>query len=256
VTQAEAPGAADLLGRIRVVLVETGEGGNLGSVARAMRNLGLTDLALVAPQLEDWYEARKRAVHALELLESAPRHASLEAAVADCAWVVGVSGRGRNHEAVRPGLDLGGLLAGLRGLAPGARAALVFGSERVGLRDPHQRLCHELLRLPTDPGYPSMNLAAAVTVVAWELRREALAAGEAARVPAAPPAHPPATAGELEALLAHAARLLGRVGFLNPQNPEHILADLRRVLARARPDRRELAILRGVCHRLEEHLEP
>jgi tRNA (cytidine32/uridine32-2'-O)-methyltransferase len=255
VTTGEAGVAADLLARVRVVLVETGEGGNLGAIARAMRNTGLGDLVLVDPVLEDWYEAHKRAIRARELVDQAPRVSGLAAAVADCAWVVGVSGRVRNHEAERPGLGLDELLARVRLLPPGTRLALVFGSERVGLREPHLDLCHDLLRLPTDPAYPSMNLAAAVTVLAWELRKLALAAGQATLAPVPPPAHPPATAGELEELLAHLARLLGEAGFLNPQNPEHILADLRRVLARARPDRREAAILRGVCHRLEKRLK-
>ncbi|HOX45697.1 MAG TPA: TrmH family RNA methyltransferase [Myxococcota bacterium] len=246
--------ATDLLARVRVVLVETGEGGNLGAIARAMRNTGLADLVLVDPVLEDWYEAHKRAIRARELVDQAPRVRGLAAAVAECGWVVGVSGRGRNHEAERPGLDLDGFLARVRALPPGARLALVFGSERVGLRELQLDLCHDLLRLPTDPAYPSMNLAAAVTVMAWELRKLALAAGQAVVVPAPPPAHAPATAGEQEELLAHAARLLAQAGFLNPQNPEHILADLRRILARARLDRREVAILRGACHKLEKRL--
>jgi TrmH family RNA methyltransferase len=240
-----------LLDRVRIVLVETGEGGNLGAAARAMRNTGLADLALVAPVLEDWYEARKRAVRARDLVEAAPRHAELGPAVADCAWVVGVSGRGRCDEATRPGIELQAFLTGLRALEPGARAALVFGSERVGLREPHLRLCHTVLRLPTDPAYPSLNLAAAVLVVAWEIRRAALELGQAAVAPSPVPAHPPATAGELEQLLGHLGRTLDRIGFLNPQNPEHILADLRRVLARARLDAREASILRGLLHRLE-----
>ncbi|NMB76317.1 MAG: RNA methyltransferase [Myxococcales bacterium] len=230
--------------RVAVVLVEPAEGGNVGGCARVMANFGFQDLRLVRPAF-DAREARILAVHARPLLDRAARFDTLAEAIADAQLVFGTTARQRDNPERRPFLAPPAAAERLRAAAP-ERVALVFGPERTGLANPDLALCHELIRIPADDGYPVLNLSHAVAVLLWEIRREDRhAAGSAL------PLEETAPAGELEGLIAHARFTLGNLDFLNAQNPSLALDALRLLLARARPSRRELQMLRGILHRMD-----
>lgn len=227
--------------RIDIVLVEPAEGGNVGAVARVLANLGLSSLWLVAPQVEDWCEARKLAVHAAWVLEQARRVNTLAEALAGAHWVVGTSCRPRRHPERKPPLGPEAFQQRLRALGVRERVALVFGSEACGLSNRELALCQDILCLPTSKKYPSMNLSHAVALAGWlavSCGREATRSRE----------RTPATAGELDGLIDHMRHTLSLIGFLDRQNPEIVLADLRRLFVRARPDPRQVQMLRGIFH--------
>ncbi|RME19912.1 MAG: RNA methyltransferase [Deltaproteobacteria bacterium] len=233
---------------IRFLLLSTEYGGNAGACARVLANLGFGPPVLVEPRFEDWAEARKFAVHAAGLLETAPRFDSLERAVADAHWVVGTSCRGRKHPDRKPPMGPEEFASRLRSLAAGEKAAVVFGPESTGLTNAELGLCQDILYLPTSPDYPSLNLAQAVALVAWEARK---ALGREAGREAGTAGRARVSAGEIEGLIGHMRRTLSVIGYLNPQNPDIVLDDLRKVLMRAEPDGRELAMLRGIFHKMD-----
>lgn len=232
--------------RIDFILVEPHEAGNVGGAARAIANMGFDSMVLVNPLHEDRRQARKMAVHAAGLLEQAQIYPTLAEAVAAAGWVVGLSCRRRSHPERKLPIDPDEFGRRLTALPAGARVALVFGPEPTGLRNSHLNLCSEIMKLPTSDDYPSLNLAQAVMLTAWEVRRAIV--GEVHQLAEATPA---VSAGELEQLLGHMRRTLTEIEYLNPQNPELIMAELRKVLARARLDKRELAMIRGIFHRMD-----
>jgi len=234
-----------LLERVDIVLVHPEQPGNVGAVARVLANLGIDSLILVEPRFRHWAEARKLAVHASDLLERARRVESLEEAVGDAAWVVATSCRGRTHAERKPPLDPEAFTRRLSELAGSQRLALVFGPESAGLTNRQLGLCQDILRLPTADRYPSLNLAQAVAICAWELRRCRL------ERPAAGTARRRASAGDINGLVEHMRRTLGNIDYLDPRNPEHVLDDLRALIMRAGPDSRELGMLRGIFHKMD-----
>jgi tRNA/rRNA methyltransferase len=215
---------------LRIVLVRPRNPENLGAIARAMKNLGLDDWAIAALGTHDFAAARRVAVHAEELLDRPRLARTLDDAVADCAWVVGTSSRrARGKRLLSPAEVAREALE----RAPG-RTALVFGDERSGLTAAELQRCHDLSSIPTAPAQPSMNLAQAVVVYAWELRRATLA--QETRPRPAPSAA--ATDAELAALEDALRAALRGAGFL--AGPErHAVRDLVSTLRRGRPSRRE-----------------
>jgi tRNA (cytidine32/uridine32-2'-O)-methyltransferase len=226
-----------LLPRIRIVLVEPQHPGNIGAAARAMKTMGLHDLALVRPQKFPHKDAADMAVGAADLLERAVVCADLRQAVADCAYVVGSSARLRSlpHNTTTP-----------RELAPrlarevAGRVAIVFGPERVGLSNEDFELCHELVSVPADPEFRVLNLASAVQILCYELRM-----AEGGGLPAAPE-RLPVNQEEMDLFYEHLERVLVAIGFLNPEHPRQLMRRLKRMYARAAPDENEMNILRGI----------
>jgi TrmH family RNA methyltransferase len=224
---------------IRIVLVGTTHPGNIGAVARAMKNMGISDLALVEPRYFPDKEATARASGADDILRDAMVTETLGEAIADCVYVVGASARSRSI--AWPCLEPKDCAARL--LAESARGpvAAVFGTEKSGLSNEDLDHCDALLTIPTNPEFSSLNLAMAVQVVTYELR--------AAR--AEKPAEyehdaPLATSRELELFYEHLERVLTDIRFLDPDNPRHLMRRLRRLFIRARPDQNEVNILRGI----------
>jgi len=238
--------AGDLLARVHVVLVGTTHPGNIGAAARAMKTMGLRRLVLVAPEHFPHAEATARASGADDLLAGAEVAVSLGQALAPCAWVVATSARARHIP--WPELEVRAFAAEAIARAREAPVAVVFGREHSGLSNAELDRCHALLRLPTDPAFASLNLAAAVQVVAWELRMAA-ATGRAApsHAPAAPgAAHVPVTQQDLDGFHAHLEQVLIEVGYLDPRAPKLLRRRLRRMFHRMAPERSELNILRGI----------
>ena len=228
-----------------VVLVESQGAFNLGAVARVMMNFGFSQLRLVNPQVDPLAaDARRGALSALPLLETAARFDSLAAALADCHFAVGTTRReGKfREEWVSP--DVGAVE--IAGKTAGGTVALVFGREDCGLHTAELDLCQRLLTIPTHDEFPSMNLAQAVTVCLYELDR-AFSGMESLEIKP----RKLANSEELEAMLQHMRLTLTEIEFLDPHNPNRILRTFRRLFARAELDDREVRILRGLWSRID-----
>jgi TrmH family RNA methyltransferase len=227
---------------VDVVLVRPARAANVAAACRALKNMGLGSLVLVGPDpgLDEPHD-RALAYGAWDVLDGIRRPASLRDAVADCTLVAGTSGR-PHPEAWTP-RQLGEASASR---PAGERLAVVFGPEAEGLRNDELALCHVRVHIPTDPAQPSVNLAQAVLLVAYELRVAALAAAAPPEVPAAPGA----SAGQLDATLDAWREALLAIGYLNPDNPEAILSETRRLLVRAGVTAREVTLLRGMARQV------
>jgi tRNA/rRNA methyltransferase len=243
------------LSRVTIVLHRPSSAENIGAVARALKNFGLSRLAIVAPPSwrgpartgpgsarEDVLRrARRTARKAADLLESAEVHADLRSALGRASWVCGTTSR---QPEGRTRLDPRGLAAQAARRSSAGEIAIVFGEERRGLSDAELDPCQAVCTIPTTPAYDSMNLGQAAAVVCYEL-----AAAGAAPLAGAPPGEP-ARGDTVEALWDRLRELLSAAGYLNPQNPEHILGDWRRLLARAEPTQREVELLAAAARAL------
>jgi tRNA (cytidine32/uridine32-2'-O)-methyltransferase len=228
----------------RIILVNTTHPGNIGGVARAMKNMGLRELYLVAPRSFPDEQAVWRAAGAVDILEQAVVVEDLGQAIADCQFVVGTSARGRRIP--WPTLDPRRCAEEMAGAAQrGARVAVVFGREDRGLTNEELQLCNLHLNIPSHPDYTSLNLAMAVQIVAYELRMLELSD----ELPADPQHEWDAdmcTAENLERYYEHLEQTLVEIGFLDPAAPRQLMSRLRRLYGRIQLDEMELNILRGI----------
>lgn len=240
------------LDAVRIILVHTTHAGNIGAVARAMKNMGLTQLCLVAPRQFPAEEATWRAVSAADVLESATVAETLEEAIADCQFVVGTSARGRRipWPTVDPRQCASQIGARLQG---GARVAVVFGREDRGLTNEELQACNFHLHIPTHEDYTSLNLAMAVQIVAYELRMLSLQ-GDLPDSEYAQWDAPFSTAEDLERFFVHLEETLIQVGFLKPEAPRQLMARLRRLYGRIPLDEMEMNILRGILTETQKAL--
>ncbi len=222
-----------------IVLVNTSHPGNIGAAARAMKNMGLEQLCLVGPERYPSGEATARASGADDLLARADCYASLDEAIAASTLVIGASARCRTLPL--PMLDPRACAALVAAQADSSRVAILFGRERTGLTNEELDRCHYLVQIPSNPDYPSLNIAAAVQVVAYELR---MAAGQ--EMPPREAQRDYATGAQLEQFYTHLEQTLLALEFLDPQNPKQLMRRLRRLFGRARPDQNEVNILRGI----------
>ncbi len=231
------------LDNIRIVLVNTSHPGNIGAVARAMKNMGLSKLVLVEPKKFPHDEATWRASSANDVLESAQVCASLEEAVAECGLVIGTSARGRTIP--WPLLDPRHCAQRAYAEASKHEVAFVFGREDRGLTNEELQLCNLHLNIPADEEYSSLNLAMAVQVVSYELRMTHLS-DDLTDDALAEWDQPPATIEQLQRYFEHLEETLLEMGFLNPRAPKQLMTRMRRLYSRARPDDMEINILRGI----------
>jgi len=231
--------------RIRIVLVATSHPGNIGAAARAMLTMGLTRLVLVQPKRFPDPEATAMASGATAVLDAARIVGSLDEALAGCVLTVGLSARPR--EFAGRVLPARAAAAAALGNAAHGDVGIVFGGEMSGLSNDELARCALVATIPANAAYASLNLAAAVQVLAYELR--VAATGDAVwRAPRfAPAAH-----DEVEALFAHGERTLTAMRFLNPERPKRLLPRLRRLFARAGLEKEEVNILRGILARVDE----
>jgi TrmH family RNA methyltransferase len=239
------------LDQVRIVLVQTSHPGNIGASARAMKTMGLSDLRLVNPVRYPNAEATAMASGADDMLARSPVHGSLEGALAGCRLVLGTSARQRSLR--WPELSPREGARSLVVAAGGGPVALLFGREQSGLSNEELDCCQALVTIPADEAYSSLNLAAAVQVLSYELRLAALDR-VAVRSPetALPPEDQPASADALEGFYAHLERTLIGLDFLDPGNPRHLMRRLRRLFGRAVPTVNEINILRGILTAAEK----
>lgn len=235
---------------VRFVLMRPRNAENLGAAARALKNCGLSDWVWVTPEVEDLSPARRLAVHAEDVLDAARRADTLEAAVADCVWVVGTSSRkveGKRRLAPRA------VGEELVARAPQGPVALVFGDERSGLTNAEVERCHDLSAVPTAPEQPSINLAQAVLLYAYEVRVATLEAS------APPPGPLPAAATDAELAQVESAldTMLGAGGFLIDEQPGRTaLRDLFAPLRRSRLTKKEARLWLAALHTVRKKLTP
>ncbi|HWQ95415.1 MAG TPA: tRNA (cytosine(32)/uridine(32)-2'-O)-methyltransferase TrmJ [Gammaproteobacteria bacterium] len=228
------------LSNIHIVLVNTSHPGNIGACARAMKTMSLSGLYLVHPKVFPSAEATARASGADDLLAGAQVFETLDAALAGCGLVIGASARQRTiawpeltpHECARQVIEQ----------CARAPVALVFGREHSGLTNSELERCNALVRIPSNPDFSSLNIAAAVQILAYEIMLENLES--APEVPGDDAG--PATAAEMEQLYTHLEQALTDIGFLDPANPRQLMRRLRRLFNRARLDKIEINILRGI----------
>lgn len=231
------------LDQIRFILVQPSHPGNVGAAARAMKNMGLMDLGLVAPALFPHPDATARAAGADDVLRQAGRFQTLAEALADSVFTVATTARARSL--AWPATNPREAAALIFDRAATGRVAVVFGAERCGLSNDELALCHVAVVIPTNPDFSSLNLAAAVQIMAYELRNQM---GEASPAEIHNESDDPwVNHAQMEGLYDHVDRMLRHIGFFDSGNPEVVMRRLRRMFARTQLTERELNILRGTC---------
>ncbi len=231
------------LDQVRIVLSHTSHPGNIGAAARAMKTMGLSQLYLINPKAFPDVAASTMAVGADDLLANSCVVDTLEQALLGVTLVAGCTARPRDlSHAMHSAREAAPLLAGQAALAP---VALVFGTEMSGLTNAELDACHVLIHIPANPEFSSLNLAAAVQILAYEMR---LACGAAVMPEAAP--LPLARHDELECFYQTLETALIEIGFLNPAMPRRLMTRLRRLFARARLEHEEFNILMGILKRV------
>ncbi|MBT8768201.1 tRNA (cytosine(32)/uridine(32)-2'-O)-methyltransferase TrmJ [Metapseudomonas boanensis] len=239
-----------MLHNIRVVLVNTSHPGNIGGAARAMKNMGLSRLVLVDPEDFPSVEALARASGADDLLANAQVVNTLEEALVGCSLVLGTSARDRRIP--WPLLDPRECgRAAVEQVQQGGEVALVFGREYAGLTNEELQRCQFHVHIPSDPDFSSLNLAAAVQVLTYEVRMAWLAAeGKPTKTEkletTAMLNAMPVTMDELELFYGHLQSTLVEIGFLDPEKPRHLMSRLRRLYGRSGISKLEMNILRGI----------
>lgn len=227
---------------LRIILVRPQYSGNIGAVARAMRNFAVSDLALVNPAPLQRAQADMMAVHARDVLDRMQIYTSVEAAIADCGLVIGTTCRAGlyREDTVTP-----------RTLAPHIlttantnRVALLFGCEDSGLSNDELRYCHRLMRIPTAPTYSSLNVSQAVLLCCYEVFL-------ATQEDVIDTPRSLAVAERQELMYEKLKYALLKVGFLHKDNPEHIMFAFRRILGRAGLEERDVRILLGMARQIE-----
>lgn len=238
-----------MLSHFKVVLVETSHPGNIGAVARAMKNMRMDQLRLVSPKFFPHADATARASGADDVLRAATVFDSLQDAIADCRIVLGASARDRTIS--WPSLTARQTAEKWVGVLPEQNIALVFGRENSGLKNHELDLCHFLLRIPCNSEYSSLNLAAAVQVVGYELF---IASGQEILSNVGDYGEEPlATAEQMEAFYGHLQQTMADIGFLHPERSKSIMRRLRRIFNRTQLDTKELDILRGILRFSQNH---
>lgn len=244
--------SADSFPNIRIVLVNTSHPGNIGGTARAMKNMGLGRLYLVAPKEFPSDTAVWRSAGAVDVLDNAVVVDSLDEAIAGCSLVVGTSARERRIP--WPLLDPRECGESVWQESRQHEVAVVFGREDRGLTNEELHKCNYHVHIPANPDYSSLNLATAVQVICYEIRMAYLTATQGKALPPTEWDMPPADAQSLEAYYQHLEETLVSIGFLDPSNPKQTMTRLRRLYNRVRLDQMELNILRGVLTGMQNHI--
>lgn len=239
-----------LLDNIKIVLIETSHTGNIGSTARAMKTMGISNLCLVNPLYKPDAQSISLAAGAHDIIENAQIVDSMEIAIADCQLVLGTSARLRHikwpHlESFESGKKI------VNEIKQGHKVALVFGRERVGLTNEELQKCHYHVSISANPEYSSLNLAMSVQVLCYEIRMAMLRLQEHHDKLVIENDYP--QTGDMERFYQHLEQTLLNTGFINANHPGNIMGRLRRLFTRARIEQQELNILRGILTSVDKH---
>jgi len=248
------------LKNVRIVLVNTSDCRNIGSAARAMKTMGLSQLILVDPVEMPNGQAQALAAGATDVLANAKVVSTMQEAVNDCGLVIGTSARSRTLP--WPMLNPRECGAKLVEELANFPVALVFGRESSGLTNEELQLCHFHVQIPANPEYSSLNLAMAVQTLSYEIRMNFLGLGQPEKViPVVDKVADKATEGEIEEfpiveeterLYQHFEDALKGTGFITPTHPGLVMTKLRRLFNRARPDVKEVKMLRGILSSVDK----
>ncbi len=230
---------------ISIVLVRPKFHENIGSIARAMKNMGFHRLAIVNGCSPLHMNAYKLASGAEEILERAEEYFTLHEAISEMACVVGMTSREGKERS--PLLSPRTLVERLVPVSIGNSIGLVFGSEREGLTNEELSLCHLLVKIPSSESLPSLNLAQAVMILCYELFQ--FSGGEVQKRPLL------ASSEHLERMLDHMEKTLVQVGFLDPKHPKRIMRVFRRIFGRSHLDEREVRILQGIWSQMDWYMK-
>ncbi|MEY8263793.1 MAG: tRNA (cytosine(32)/uridine(32)-2'-O)-methyltransferase TrmJ [Bermanella sp.] len=228
---------ANPLANIRIVMVQTFHPGNIGAAARAMKTMGLDDLVLVNPREYPHAQATAMAAGATDVLDSARQVSSLDEAIADCQLVLATSARTRSHP--WPIKEVRQAAPQIVQEATAGKVAILFGPERMGLHNEHLRKAHLHMDIPGNEDYPVLNIAAAIQVICYECFM-------AERTPVSHHDKDYPKVQELNGFYQHLETTLKRIGFINPAHPGQAMLRLKRLFNRARPEKIELNMLRGI----------
>ena len=231
---------------VRIILVEPQHPGNIGASARAMKNMGFSDLRLVSPKRFPDPQADWRAAGAIDLLENSAIYSTLNKAIADCQLVIGTSARVRNIP--RPSIFAKDLPDLISRHPTNLKVAILFGRESSGLTNDELQFCHYHLQIPSDEGYPVLNLAMALQIVVYELFISV--SGKLQKEPDWDRAI--ASSGEVDMMLEHLEQVLFESEFLDSENPGKTLVRLRRMFMRIQLDETEVQVMRGVLKHLHK----
>ena len=234
-----------MLNNIRIVLVQTTHPGNIGSTARAMKTMGLSQLVLVEPKIFPHAKAIELAAGADDILTNAKVVSTLEHALIGCRLVIGTSARCREIPLAL--LTPRQAAAEVATIAIDAQVALVFGQEKAGLTNDELGLCQLHMMIPADPSYSSLNLAMAVQILCYECRMASLAHAEFVQ----PQSDTYATADDIERFYQHLQTVLTDIHFLRPRSPKRLMPRLRRLFNRLRLETMEVNMLRGILSAIE-----
>jgi len=237
-----------MLDNVRIILIGTSHPGNIGSAARAMKTMGLTDLVLVDPECEVDGKSVALSAGASDVLKHHRVYATLDEAIADCHLVVGASARPRTLD--WPMLDPREMGVKVATESKQGKTALVFGRENSGLSNDELQKCHFHVFIPANPEYSSLNLAMAVQTLSYEVRMAHLASESFPEVVEEYP-----RAAEFEGMLEHLQKTLFEIGFIVPAHPGLVMDKLRRLFNRARPEINELKMLRGIFSSMQKSIE-
>jgi tRNA/rRNA methyltransferase len=230
---------------ISIILVRPKFHENIGSVARAMKNMGFNRLVLVNGCSPLHMNAYKLASGAEEILERAEEFTTLREAISEMECVVGTTSRSGKERV--PLLNSRDLAKKLIPFSTGNTIGLVFGSEREGLTNEELSLCHLYVRIPSSESFPSLNLAQAVMIICYELFQSSMTIPK-------PPIRL-AQAEQIERMFEHMEKTLLNIGFLEPNNPKRIMRTLRRLLGRSQMEERDVQILQGIWSKMDWHLK-
>ena len=240
--------STSLFTRLRFILVETSRAGNIGSVARAMKTMGFSDLVLVNPRFADALsdpEAVAFASGAGDVLANAKIVGSMAEALEGCHFAAAVSARLREFS---PPVWTPRAFAGHVAAQQDLTAALIFGNERFGLPNNIVEQCNVLINIPANPGYSSLNLAQAAQVLSYECR---MAAEAGAAQPSAVGFHGiAASVVQIEGMYAHLEQALVAIDFLDADNPKKLMPRLKRLFSRTQLETEEVNILRGIARQI------
>lgn len=239
---------SDPLDKVRVVLSHPSHPGNIGAAARAMKTMGLDSLYLVNPKVFPDKEAERRAAGAWDILNNAKVCSSLDEALSGTVLAAAVTARPRDLSPEVFDARCGALE--LIDHTRQGQVAVVFGAETAGLTTTEVSKCHIVVHIPANPDYSSLNLASAVQVMTYELR---MALPQPRSVSQS--AGPAAGFEEIELLCRHLERVAINTGFLDPHEPKRLMQRIRRLLARARLEKEEVNILRGILGSCEKHMQ-
>lgn len=236
------------LSNIRIVLVQPSHAGNIGAVARAMKNMGLADLYLVSPKNFPDEHAVARSAGAEDLLKNATVVEKLDDAIANCILVLGTSTRSRRLS--WPALNPKDCASEVMKQNSDGRVAIVFGNERTGLSNEELDKCQFFVSIPTDPEFSSLNLAAAVQIIVYELRQKCIDLEKITNPEVKDDLL--ASQSEVQGFFAHLEQVLVAIDFLDPAHPKKLMRRIYRLFHRAHLIKNEVNILRGILTSVEK----